>query len=71
MKENVSDKVVCGYGHLSQANAAFIVRAVNAHEELVEALTYALDEWEQDNRISDSTMKLMTKALATAEKGGN
>ena len=49
-----------------EANAAFIVRAVNAHEELLKLLNYVYEncEWE----FGDDTPKRIRQAIARASR---
>jgi len=49
---------------LAEANAAYIVRCVNAHEKLVEACTIALGAFEHNNAID---WNILRAALAAAE----
>lgn len=55
------------YSEEMQANAAFIVKACNNHDALVEALKYVLDQAGLSND-SPSYIKIQT-ALAQVEKG--
>ena len=45
-----------------EANAAFIVRAVNAHEELLEALRYVVDSGESYERVQEIAVQAIAKA---------
>lgn len=62
--------IVDKYGHLiancsNQANAAFIVRACNCHDELVEALKHIKSEY--GYCLPEKTMQKINKAIAKAE----
>lgn len=53
---------------IAQANAAFIVRACNSHDKLLEACKTAL--WELQGNLEHGTAKpIIEAAIAEAEKG--
>ena len=56
-----------------KANAAFVVRAVNCHEELVEALQDFLADWDSPNfrtyYIDEAHVEAARAALAKAKEG--
>ena len=56
----------------NQANAEFIVRAVNVHDELVEACKSRIDEWHSTfrnmERREPKSLKLARAAIAKAER---
>lgn len=57
---------------LSEANAALIVRAVNAHDALVEALEAALatlEEWQADDGQGDDAAILNARAALALARG--
>lgn len=56
-------------GEKPKANAAFIVRACNAHDDLVKALEYFYDAARHDKNVDPFAFKLAYAALAKA-KGG-
>jgi hypothetical protein len=68
-----SDKPGALASGLSKANAALIVRAVNSHAVLVEALQKLLDEYDawdcyNDNGFTAETLELARAALAQLDK---
>lgn len=52
----------------AEANAAFIVRAVNAHDDLVAALTQARREYGAFGRLSGEALVQMDAAIAKARR---
>jgi hypothetical protein len=57
---------LCGNSKIDATNAAFIVRAVNSHESLVNACGELLGLC-SSNGINDSRMDIARKAIAKAE----
>ena len=54
----------------NKANAAFIVRAVNAHEALIEALDYCLDRLSNREQLDDETFGKYEALLIHAKAEG-
>ncbi len=52
----------------SEANAEFIVRACNSHDELLEALKYALKTLQCQPNADDIAMYPLQSAIANAKK---
>lgn len=71
--EKQTQLVTCTISHQeAEANAAFIVRAVNSHAALVEALEAAQDELSaivdgNPNMVDDSTLDKISAALELAK----
>ena len=61
---NYSSKTT--YSLTDEANAQFIVKAVNSHDELIEALKEALG-WFEHNKLGHRIQPLIKQALAKAE----
>jgi hypothetical protein len=57
----------CLASQTEDANAAFIVRAVNAHEALVRALRELIEAAEEDGRPDRPCVRVARAALALAE----
>lgn len=51
-----------------EANAAFIVQAVNAHQDLVEALEQVLIDWDDGSGAFTLTQATINKAQAALKK---
>jgi len=79
IREEASDLIVCRAsdgGHLTEvlltgdqieANAAFIVRAVNAHDDLVKALKALTDCFDESGELCETAQDQLSVALEKAD----